>query len=95
MRQPGLFGVVGAEATCKEGCRDNRDGSYAGQPATTAPSQGFPTGCETMLAAFAVPRHDLSVPRSLEANQHVHKCLAMNAAAEANAVGPAAGFFDH
>ena len=52
MRHPGLFGIVGAEASCKEGCRDSRDGRYTGQsyrnlsvgpaPATTTISQDSP-----------------------------------------------------
>jgi hypothetical protein len=69
MCYPGLFGIVQAEAACKQRCGDSRDGGNAGQshgnlsvglpPATTTISQGSP--CVRNVLAALPPRGGLSV----------------------------------
>lgn len=71
MRYPGLFGIVRAEAACKDGCRGSRDSGNAGRlhnnlsvglpPATTTISQGSPACMRNDASCSAMPRSGLSV----------------------------------
>jgi hypothetical protein len=59
------------------------------------PVKASPLGAKRCWPLLPCRGHDLSVPRSLKPTSTCTNVWTMNAAATANAVGPAAGFFDH
>ena len=70
MRHPGIFGIVRAEATCNEGCRDSRDDGNPGEPAAATIRQGsrpaYERCCALLRCRGASVRHSLKPAR--------HKC---------------------